>query len=247
MALFVAIITGMILVLTMMGGDLDSWGSTSATVVEFSRTSFDTTGTLVNALLANVPQLLLSISYFFFNGLCTAMATAQEWNSFATSRKGLRVSQPSGSQRSTYFLQLPYKYGLPLTVTSCVMHWLLSESFFLVRQDYRDEGGNLQSGLSKSACGISALSLLVLFAVFCTLFLIITTFAFMKIQVRIPFAASCSLVYSAACHPPADETNTHLQPVQWGVVVQREGDERTLHCTISSQPLTAPVTGTAYK
>jgi hypothetical protein len=166
----------MILVLTLMGGGLTSWGSTSATVVQFSRTSFDTTGTLVNALLANVPQLVLSISYLFFNSLCTAMATTQEWNSFATSRKGLRVSQPSGSQRSTYFLQLPYKYSIPLTITSGVMHWLLSQSFFLVRQDYRNRDGSLQSDLSRSACGMSPLSLLVLLAVFCTLFLIVIVF-----------------------------------------------------------------------
>jgi hypothetical protein len=230
----------------MMGGDLSSWGSTSATIVQFSRTSFTTTGTLVNALLANVPQLLLSISYFFFNGLCTAMATAQEWNSFATVRKGLRVSQPSGCQRSTYFLQLPYRYGLPLTVTSGVMHWLLSESFFLVRQDYRNRDGSLLSDLSRSACGMSGLSLIVLFAVFFTLFLIVTTFALMRIQVRIPFAASCSLVYSAACHPSADEIDAHLKPVHWGVV-EKGNDQGIPHCTISSQPVTAPVAGTEYR
>jgi hypothetical protein len=233
---FIAIIAGMILVLTMTGGDLASWGSTSATVVQFSRKSFDTTGTLVNSLLSNLPQLLLSICYFFFNGICTSMATAQERDSFATSRKGLRVSQPSGSQRSTYFLQLPYKYSIPLTVTSGVMHWLLSQSFFLVRQDYRNKDGSLQSNLSRSACGISAISLLVLLAVFCTLFFAVTT-----------FAASCSLIYSAACHPLADEIDAHLQPVQWGVVAQGGNDERSQHCTKSSRPVTAPVAGTVYE
>jgi hypothetical protein len=246
MVRIVAIITGIILVLTQMNADLRSWGSASDTVVQFSRTSFSTAGTLANALLANVPQLLLSLSYFVFNGLCTAMASAREWNSFATSRKGLRVSQPSGLQRSTYFLQLPYKYSIPLAVSSGVMHWLLSQSFFLVRQDYRNKDGSLQPDLSRSACGMSALSLLILLVVYLVVFLCFITVTFMRLKVRIPFAASCSLVYSAACHPPGDEVDAHLQPVQWGVITQGEHEEGALHCTITSQPVTAPVPGAVY-
>jgi hypothetical protein len=223
------------------GGDLNGWGSKSEQIVAFSRTSFTTTGTLTNALLANIPQLLLSVSYFFFNGVCTAMATAQEWNSFGTQRKALRVSKPAGAQRDTYFLQLPYKLSIPLAVMSGLMHWLLSQSFFLVRQDYRNGDGTLQTDLSRSACGISALSLLVLLVVYLGLYIFFIVFAFIRIRVRIPFAASCSLVYSAACHPPESDLDAQLKPVQWGMVGQSE------HCTITSQAVTAPIPGVVYR
>lgn len=44
-------------------------------------------------------------------------------------RKGLRVTQPHGYQRSSYFLQLPYRWSLPLIVISGTLHWLLSRVF----------------------------------------------------------------------------------------------------------------------
>jgi hypothetical protein len=235
----------MILIIGFTGGSMDAWGSSSGRVVPFSRTSFDTSGTLTNALLANIPQLLLSVSYFFFNGICTAMTAAREWNSFAMYKKALRVSKPSGAQRDTYFLQLPYKYSVPLAVMSCIMHWLLSQSFFLVRQDYRNRDGSLQENMSKSACGMSNLSLFVLLAVYLLLFIAFIYFALLQIRVRIPFAASCSLVYSAACHPPIGDVDAHLKPVQWGVV-EPGGEDQIAHCTITSQPVTAPVPGTIY-
>jgi hypothetical protein len=48
-------------------------------------------------------------------------------------RKGLRVSEnPRGAQRSTYFLQLPYRYAIPLLIVSSAMHWMVSQSLFLV-------------------------------------------------------------------------------------------------------------------
>lgn len=166
-------------------------GADSRETVQFSSHSYDTTATLVNAVLANVPQLLLSISYLFLNSLCTAMATAREWNSFGTSRKGLRVSQPTGCQRSTYFLQLPYKYGVPLAFWSGIMHWMLSQAFFFVRKDYKDINGILDTVNSTSACGFSPLSLVIMLSVFFVVVVVIAVFAWRQYQVRVPFTVLC--------------------------------------------------------
>ncbi|KAH7392189.1 hypothetical protein DE146DRAFT_661877 [Phaeosphaeria sp. MPI-PUGE-AT-0046c] len=98
------------------------------------------------ALIANLPQLLLSFLYFAYNGLFTAMLGAYEWMSYAHKRKGLRISRmPSGAQRSTYFLQLPYRFGIPLIIISGTMHWLVSQSIFVVAFDVYDELGELQT------------------------------------------------------------------------------------------------------
>jgi hypothetical protein len=37
-----------------------------------------------------------------------------------------------GLQYSTYRLQLPYKYSIPLIIVSIVLHWLLSNSLYLM-------------------------------------------------------------------------------------------------------------------
>ena len=37
-----------------------------------------------------------------------------------------------GAQRSEYFLQLPYRFALPIMLYSGFLHWLCSQSFFLV-------------------------------------------------------------------------------------------------------------------
>lgn len=35
---------------------------------------------------------------------------------------------------------------------------------------------------------------------------------------HVPLAVNCSAAISAACHPPADDTNAALQPIMWGEI-----------------------------
>ncbi|KAB2574037.1 hypothetical protein DBV05_g7344, partial [Lasiodiplodia theobromae] len=95
-------------------------------------------------LIANFPQLLLSFLYFVLNSLFTSMALAAEWSHFSCSSssssspaRGLRVTHPRGSQRSTYFLSLPYRLGLPLLAASTFLHWTISQSIFVARIEGR--------------------------------------------------------------------------------------------------------------
>jgi hypothetical protein len=60
------------------------------------------------------------------------MLVAEEWNGYAKDRKTLRVSHPEGIQRSTYFISMPFKYGIPLMTATTTLHWLVSQSTFLV-------------------------------------------------------------------------------------------------------------------
>ena len=62
-------------------------------------------------IIANLPQAILSFIYLHLNGLLTTMFLASEYFGYVRDRKGLRVStpKPDTSQRSTYFLQLPYR------------------------------------------------------------------------------------------------------------------------------------------
>ncbi len=86
---------------------LDKMGTSSPHKLGIASGSFDSKTILLNAWLANTPQILLSFSYFAINRLCTSMCFAREWNRYGTARKVLRTTNPMGQQRSTYFLQLP--------------------------------------------------------------------------------------------------------------------------------------------
>ena len=173
------------------------------------------------------------------------MAGASEWNDLARWRKGLRVTRPVGQQRDTYFLQLPYRWSLPLTVASGGLHWLLSQSIFLVRIDTYDRQRNYVPAKSQSACGFSGMSFMTLTFAFYFLVGVVGLIGRQRIKVRLPFAASCSLVISAACHPSADDSDAQVKPVQWGVVEERMYDGQE-HCTLSSKPVKRPKVGVQY-
>ncbi|CAH0028180.1 unnamed protein product [Clonostachys rhizophaga] len=85
-------------------------------------------------LLTNLPQLILSFIYLILNSLLTSMVAAAEWASFAHgSHEPLRVSFPRGAQKSAFFLELPYQYSIPMLVLSILMHWLISQGFFIAQ------------------------------------------------------------------------------------------------------------------
>ncbi|EGZ68749.1 hypothetical protein NEUTE2DRAFT_131172 [Neurospora tetrasperma FGSC 2509] len=96
-------------------------------------------------LLANTPQIFLSLTYLFFNNILTKMVAERERKGKASPKtpttKTLRTSQPRGSQRSTFFLSLPYRYALPFVAVSSVMHWLMSQCLYFTEVDFIDVDG----------------------------------------------------------------------------------------------------------
>lgn len=90
-------------------------------------------GVLANTFIANSAQLIVSLIYFSYNSLFTAMLLGYEWTTYAYKQKGLRVTTKArGAQRSSYFLSLPYRFALPLMATSGLMHWVVSQSIFFI-------------------------------------------------------------------------------------------------------------------
>ncbi|KAI1390105.1 uncharacterized protein F4822DRAFT_443108 [Hypoxylon trugodes] len=160
-------------------------------------------------LFANTPQLLLSFCYFNYNSLVTRFCIEREWNSLGLSYKPLRVSYPIGEQISSYRLELPYKYSIPLTGISIILHWLLSNAVYLFVFDGGYIGWN--SGLanlndqfrvsneSLISLGYSPSALLI-FSILCFIALCLPIlFGFYKLKGDIVAGGSNSLVLSA-CH-----------------------------------------------
>jgi hypothetical protein len=76
-------------------------------------------------------------------------------------RKPLRVSEPVGIQRSSYFISLPWRYGIPLYGSSAVMHWLVSQSLFLARITALNPDGTLDNVNSFSTTGNSPIAVII--------------------------------------------------------------------------------------
>ncbi|KAM0794745.1 hypothetical protein BDR22DRAFT_826699 [Usnea florida] len=220
------------------------------------------TSVIATVLIANSPQILLSFLYFAYNGIFTCMLLAEEWNLYATKRNFLRVTSPAGGQRSTYRLQLPYRYGVPLLIGSSMLHWFVSQSIFLARVNeigFAGEGnetytgpGNEETeihGQGVSTCGYSPLAMIFVIILGSIVVLLGICFGFRKSRGGMPLAGSCSAAISAACHPPEADVNASLKRVMWGVVAedsfQYEG-ESVGHCSFTSSKVEAPVVGKWY-
>jgi hypothetical protein len=199
------------------------------------------------ALIANLPQILLSALYFSYNSLFTAMLMGQEWTSYAHKRKGLRVSRkPVGSQRSTHFLQLPYRFGIPFVVLSGTLHWLVSQSIFLVAIDLTKDP---PSEISRErTCGYSPLAMLAVIVLGVAMIIAVYGFGFLSYKTGIPLVGSCSVAIGSACHPKrtegAGDTPVSEQKLQFGVVEMR--DDGVGRCSFSSEEVWPLVKGGFY-
>lgn len=79
---------------------------------------------------------MLSLIYVFSNGILTSMLAAEEWTSFGSVRSSLRVSDARQDQHSTYWLSIPFKYGVCLLVSMTLLHWLVSQGVFVASLDF---------------------------------------------------------------------------------------------------------------
>lgn len=123
----------------------------------------DPGGLLVNVLLANLPQLVMSIMYIFYNAMMTTFLVQREFSHMykEKKRKPLRVSEPIGIQRGSYFISLPLRYGIPSYALSGFMHWMISQSLFLARITALEADGSEDSTNSFSTCGYSPIAIFI--------------------------------------------------------------------------------------
>ncbi|KAK6850939.1 hypothetical protein PG987_000573 [Apiospora arundinis] len=172
-------------------------------------------------LFANLPQLIISFCYLTINNLYTQLQAEQEWNSYAEFYKPLRVSYPAGQQISTYRLQLPYKYSIPLIAMSTIIHWLMSNSLFLLIIEgdtgVRDTfGGDKSSiGVSEDASvvlGVSGVAMVITFVISFVFAISPLVFRCRRLRYQMVVGGTNSLVLSAACHVPGplSQSSAHV-------------------------------------
>ena len=176
-------------------------------------------------ILVNIPQLVFSVFYVFYNGLLSLFLQASEWNAFSIVRKPLRVSTPKGAQRSSFWLQVPSRYSVPLLLFSTATHFLISQAIFLSRISFLDflgrpseRFGGLGYGnmygahpgqlLAATYFSPAILAVLIIsVAAFFSLLLI----ASKRLPGNMVMAAGSSAVIAAACHRCDDGAGTVLE------------------------------------
>jgi hypothetical protein len=231
---------------------------------------------ILSVLVANTPQIVLSFLYFSVNGICTCMSLSAEWASYSVSRssaprgfaKTLRTSDPVGSQRSTYFLQLPFRFAIPLIVVSTLLHWLISQSIFTAVITIYDELGNLKEKFAVTTCGFSPFAMILVIVAGFLLLLAVGGLGSMKLDPGMRVVGSCSAAISAACHVQTKSEKERWDLVQgpmvWGDIgalgnsddfgfADAEQDD-VRHCTFAcasapsgKQTAGAPKEGTRYR
>ncbi|KAJ5385297.1 hypothetical protein N7517_003208 [Penicillium concentricum] len=176
--------------------------------------------TLSAVVVANIPQLVVTVSYFFYNSVLTNMLATAEYSSYGASSKPLRVTWPvkDSMQQSTYWLSMPYRYGAPLLVFYMILHWLISQSIFYARIMAYDWIGRPIYKYSISSLGYNSLAIFISMLVGGLMVCLLLGLSFRKFKSEMPLAGACSAAISAACHVPKDEDLDHAArgSVMWG-------------------------------
>ncbi|KAI0407008.1 hypothetical protein F4802DRAFT_612639 [Xylaria palmicola] len=197
----------------------------------------DPIGLIYNVLIINSPQLLFSIMYSVAGAILTTFLVQREFSLMYTRahRKPLRVSEPVGIQRSSFFISLPLRYGVPLNLSSAVFHWLISQSYFLARVTALLPNGSEDYGNSFSTLGYSPYAIIITGITAFINLAIILLLGCRRYDGTMSLVSTNSMAISAACHGlPEDKEDGYRLPLQWGVV--EIGDDGIGHCTFTTAP-----------
>ncbi|KAK2046773.1 hypothetical protein LZ31DRAFT_461910, partial [Colletotrichum somersetense] len=209
----------------------------------------DPAGLIANVILANMPQIILSVVYILYNTMLSTFLFQREFSRMCERkrRKPLRVSEPVGIQRSSYSISLPLRYGIPLSASSTLMHWVVSQSLFLARVRAVQPDGSDDDVNSFSTCGHSPIALFSSMIGTIAIMLVIVGLGLRRYDGTMRMVSTNSLAISAACHVlPEDRENGYLLPVQWGVVEMKGGVGKCAMTTAAAETIRLPKVGLGY-
>lgn len=214
--------------------------------------------------LANTPQFITSLTYIYYNIVLTTMVSEREWQRLGQketpSSSCLRVSTPRGRQRSSYFLSLPYRYGIPLLIMTTVEKWFASLGLFYIVLDIWDtEGVRVSDDLGTGSIGelgYSSLAILILIILTAVSWVAILFLGMVRSHpAGKPLLGSCSGVIAASCHLSAADCakrdageDVAAGPLSWGVIkqVNEDGEEEQWLGFMTGEEAETPKDGEVY-
>ncbi|GAB7339979.1 hypothetical protein MBLNU457_6491t1 [Dothideomycetes sp. NU457] len=202
---------------------------------------------LANAMVANIPQLGVSMFYLFYNSIFTTMLVGREISTFVGKRKPLRTTAPRGHQDSTYWLQVPFRYSVPFMACMAILHWLVSRSLFLIEIVFYTETGALAPRRTINSCEYSGQAVILALVASSVILIALIGFALQRLPRGIPVMGSCSMAISAACHADPQEKHIEVLPLMYGVIPGSGRDEKgRQHVGFSSKQVEPLVSGVEY-
>ena len=196
------------------------------------------------AMLANIPQIFLAAVWLLYMGIMTSMFLAADWATFGTSGHTLQVSSPAGRQRGSWLLGAPPSYGVFLLVLQMVLHWLVSQSIFVISVSFRTPDGSVPTRSPSGFVNAGFSPVGIIFSVIVSGLLVLSVIVMAMRRMPLgapPVVATCSAAISAACHMPSgmDSMGLVYERLRWG----QNGDvvHGVAHCSL--MPETAFETG----
>lgn len=128
-------------------------------------------------------------------------------------------------------------------ILSSVLHWLVSQSIFLVDIDYRTYSEDEDAWVmidSELSCGYSPLAIIFTLISGVLMLAAIAGFGSVRLRSNMPVVANSSAAIAAACQVPVVEHEKGASglKVQWGVTSYDE--DGVGHCSFSGFPVEPP-------
>lgn len=153
------------------------------------------------------------------------MLVAYEFSKFSKHRKALRVSQPRGAQRSTYWLTVPYRYILPSMTFMALIHFFISRGLYLVNVKIYNISGHYVPLRDRFAYETSSLAILVAILVYTVVLLwFLRCIFWMRLEKGMPVLGTNSVAISSACHPALGDEDAAAKGLLYGAVDAPPGD-----------------------
>jgi H+/Cl- antiporter ClcA len=90
------------------------------------------------AIVANLPQSILTGCYFWFTALYVRMFQARDWANFAVEGylQRIMVTEPTEpDQKDSYWLGIPLAWGLLFLACSIALHWTTGQSIYQIASE----------------------------------------------------------------------------------------------------------------
>lgn len=149
---------------------------------------------------ANSWQLEVSCLCLLYNALVSTLCAAEEWGHCGIERNFLRVLAPRGMQRSTYFLSLSFRYGIPLPVNMSLCHWSISQAVFLARASAYFPDGTRNFAADSSRVGYSPPGIAFSILVSGAFILSLVGIGIGRVTFNLPVVSTNSAALTAAAH-----------------------------------------------
>lgn len=135
-----------------------------------------------------------------------------------------------------------------------MLHWMVSQSIFLLAIDFYDalgaEGTGVSGELDYRTLGFSPNAIVSVIVLTSVMVISMIGAGYIPYKSGMPLAGSNSMAISSACHSTVEDQESGagaaaaFEKLKWGVIIENAGGVG--HCGFSSNHVSAPVEGQMY-